>query len=149
MSTGNFVTMKDFPLYAKDDEEFIIRDKKGNYLGLDNWEIEDFICYLSEELDNINSDLMFYEISLKHGYYSGIQFYVNEKYEYEDIKKWWDNSDCKSEFDLCKSNTLRKYDREFNKVNKILKRLAKKYRFENYYVSARFSNGETWYSKVI
>lgn len=148
MSTGNFRTMNDFPLYAISNEEFYFEDEEGNK-GYDEYYAQEFCEEISKEMDKINCDLIFHEISLVDGYYSGIQFYVKEKHDtLEYFEKYWDNYSCRYEFDLYKSQAIRKFKSEINKVNKILRNLAREYGFEEYCVYARFSNGETWYTKV-
>lgn len=61
MGTANFWTMDNFPLYVIDPEE-----EDFNYI----------FDELSEEADRENESLMFHRISVKSGYYAGIQFYV-------------------------------------------------------------------------
>lgn len=60
----------------------------------------------------------------------------------------YDNYECHYYFDCCRSVAIRKFKREINKVNRILKKLAKDYGFVELAVTARFSNGETWYAAV-
>ena len=63
MSTANFETMRDFPLYAKDYD-----DDYDSYIE---------VPLIEEDLADINYDLMFHKIQVKGGYYCGIQFYVD------------------------------------------------------------------------
>lgn len=148
MSTANFYTMENFPLYCIGDDAFYYEDEEGKEY-YDEDEAQYFYDNLTEILEGINNNLLFHKITLKSGYYSGMQFYVEEIHDtLEDLKKYWNNEDCKYQFDLCKSQTIRKYQSEINKINKILKKLAKEHGFNKYGVSAKFSNGEVWYTKV-
>jgi hypothetical protein len=107
-------------------------------------EREDIYHSVNGKLEDINDGLIFHRIVWKSGYYSGAQFYVDELYDPNE----YDNSDCHYYFDDCRSVAIRKYEREQNKVKRILAKLAEEYNFEKYAVSARFSNGETWYTKI-
>lgn len=51
-------------------------------------------------------------------------------------------------FDVCRSVAIRRYNSEINKINRILKMLAKEYGFDEVYCSAVFGNGEAVYTKV-
>lgn len=132
MSAPNFRTMENFPLFLLDTDEM-------------SWlDVQFLMDDLKPALDNMNDDLMFHEISVESGYYTGLQFYVEELHDPND----YDNEDCHYYFDSCRSVAIRKFDREINKINRMLRDLAADYGFEQYYCSARFSNGEAWYSKV-
>ena len=172
MSTANFWTMKNFPLWAKDFyEDCKICPECKVAQDIDNDECEFCGCNLSDveaenfydefeaqyicgeidkELDNINNDLLFHKIELKDGYYSGVQFYCETK-DFDEDKNGelnLDNYDAHYYYDMCRSQARRKYKAEIKKINKILKKVATSYGFEAYGVSARFSNGETWYTKI-
>lgn len=49
---------------------------------------------------------------------------------------------------MCRSVAIRRYNSEINKINRILKMLAKEYGFDEVYCSAVFGNGEANYTKV-
>lgn len=74
----------------------------------------------------------------------GVQFYVEEKHDPNE----YDNDDCHYYFDVCRSVAIRRYNSEINKINRILKMLAKEYGFDEVYCSAVFGNGEAVYTKV-
>lgn len=78
------------------------------------------------------------------GKYYGVQFYVEEKHDPNE----YDNDDCHYYFDVCRSVAIRRYNSEINKINRILKMLAKEYGFDEVYCSAVFGNGEAIYTKV-
>ena len=148
MSTANFCTMQNFPLYVKTDDDFYY-ETEDNERHFDELEAQDFCNEVEDELENINDNLIFHKITLKSGYYSGLQFYVEEVHDnLEDFIRYWDNYDCRYHFGFYKSEAVRKFKCEITKVNRILKKLAKAYGFEKYHVSAVFSNGEVWYTKA-
>lgn len=129
MSTANFETMRDFPLYAKDYD-----DDYDSYIE---------VPLIKEDLADINYDLMFHKIQVKGGYYCGIQFYVEVEHDLEEED--YSNDDCHYYFDCCRSVAYRKYQAEVRKINRLLTTLGKKYDFQEYVCTARFSNGEAWF----
>ena len=87
----------------------------------------------------------FYEVTLESGHYSGIQFYVDDKYyKVEEL----DNEDAQTEFGMCRSAMLRKYKVAGNTIRRMLKQAKKELGLMELVVAVRFSNGETWYDKV-
>jgi len=139
--------MQNFPLYVKTDDDFYYETEDGER-HFDELEAQDFCNEVEDELENINDNLIFHKITLKSGYYSGLQFYVEEVHDnLEDFIRYWDNADCQYQFGFYKSQAVRKFRGEINKVNRVLKKLAAAYGFEEYCVFAVFSNGEVWYSK--
>ena len=87
MSTANFETMRDFPLYAKDYD-----DDYDSYIE---------VPLIEEDLADINYDLMFHKIQVKGGYYCGIQLYVEVEHDLEEED--YSNDDCHYYFDCCRS----------------------------------------------
>ena len=112
MSTANFETMRDFPLYAKDYDD-------------------DYDSYIEVPLIK------------EGGYYCGIQLYVEVEHDLEEED--YSNDDCHYYFDCCRSVAYRKYQAEVRKINRLLATLGKKYDFQEYVCTARFSNGEAWF----
>lgn len=164
MSTANFHTMDNFPLYVRDFYAILgycsscrlIQDPSNNGCEIcgdaievgeryDVFEAEDTVRDLDKAMDKFNDDLMFHKLSVKPGYYSGVQFSVDELYD--DINNL-SNSDCRYEFDLCRSATLRKYDSECRKIERYLASLADEYSFELIHCLGYFSNGEALYRKA-
>ena len=138
MATGNFVTMENFPLYVS-NEKF----NEANYAE------QIFICNeIQDRFDDFNADLLFFEVSLKEGYFEGVQFYVKDKEDFGKNMSEWNNKDCWYYFDMCRSVTIRKYNSEINKVNKFLKKIASEWNFVELCVVGRFSNGEVVYNRV-
>lgn len=88
--------------------------------------------------------LMFHKITLRSGYYTGVQFYVEVEHDLTEDKDYT-NDDCHYYFDCCRSVAYRKYEAEIRKINRKLAALGKEYGFQEYVCTARFSNGEAWY----
>ena len=176
MSCPNFETQENFKLFLWDFErptdevlneniletndevtsiEDITEGMRDEYAeSMYNWECSDIIDNFSETVNDIlhtlKRELQFFKITLKDGYYCGLQFYVEEtgNMAYIDVENV-DNEDTKYYYDMCKSEFLRKYNSEINFINKkLLPKLAKFFSFEEYYCGGIFSNGEALYYKV-
>ena len=167
MSTANFIAQDDFPLFARDFYTEMRRcpdcgsllpsdDETCEFCGCkgldepesiyDDFEA-DYICgEIEKEMDELNSGYMFHKLTLKDGYYNGVQFYVEDNYELD--KYDYDNADCRYYFGLCCSAAYRKYHAEHNKIVRAMRKLAKTYGFDRLAICARFSNGEVWYTKA-
>ena len=112
--------------------------------------IDNFSETVHDILHTLKRELQFFKITLKDGYYCGLQFYVVEtgNMRYIDVEDV-DNEDTRYYYDMCKSEFLRKYNSEINFINKkLLPKLAKFFGFEEYYCGGIFSNGEALYYKV-
>lgn len=127
MATCNFETSEHFPIVAMTGEE---------------WEENGFD--FPWILDAVNEDSLFFRGRLKDGYYEGVQLIFDELYNPEEM----DNEEIREEFDLCRSRAIRKYHAEINKINRLIDKLCKETLWSKYGVTARFSNGETWYNKI-
>ena len=176
MSCPNFETQENFKLFLWDfkrpsdevlneniletDEdvtsiEDITESMRDEYAeSMYNWECSDIIDNFSETVNDIlhtlKRELQFFKITLKDGYYCGLQFYVEEigNMAYIDVENV-DNEETRYYYDMCKSEFLRKYNSEINFINKkLLPKLAKFFSFEEYYCGGMFSNGEALYYKV-
>ena len=164
MSAANFWTMRDFPLFAKDYYEETKRCPKcGTILDVDAEVCEscgcedledytDFNEFAADEewaeitglMDELNRDLLFHKVEMRSGYYSGVQFYVEVEHDLSEDKDYT-NDDCHYYFDCCRSVAYRKYAAEVRKIVRKLTEFAKRYGFQEYVCTARFSNGEAWY----
>ena len=176
MSCPNFETQENFKLFLWDVERPTDEYLNENILEIDEditsieditesmrneyaesiyeREYRDIVDNFSETVHDIlhtlKRELQFFEITLKDGYYCGLQFYVEEtgNMHYicvEDV----DNEETRYYYDMCKSEFLRKYNSEINFINKkLLPKLAKFFSFEEYYCGGIFSNGEALYYKV-
>ena len=164
LSAANFCTMRDFPLFAKDYNEDAKRCPEcGAIMSADATEcdfcecneLEDYQYYdkcaayderqeIEDKLLDFNRGLLFHEVKLQSGYYSGVQFYVEINYDLTEDQDY-SNDDCHYYFDCCRSVAYRKYASEVRKINRKLVEFAKAYGFQEYVCTARFSNGEAWY----
>ena len=176
MSCPNFETQENFKLFLWDfkrpddkylneniletDEdvtsiEDITKRMRDEYAeSIYEREYRDITDNFSETIDDIlhtfKRELQFFKITLKDGYYCGLQFYVEEtgNIRYIDVENV-DNEETRYYYDMCKSEFLRKYNSEINFINKkLLPKLAKFFGFEEYYCGGMFSNGEALYYKV-
>lgn len=94
-----------------------------------------------DEMNSLNDILVFHKLSLKDGYYDGVQIYVVEKENPHEL----DNDDCKYYYDMCRSKAIRKYDSEIRKINKWMDKVASQYGWKELYCLGVFSNGEAIY----
>lgn len=143
MSTANFRTQDNFPLYCYDDSE------------LEWWEAQDLFNEIKADMDDMNDGLRFFRMTVESGYYTGVQFFVemtdaaeNAGFDEDGATRWCDNEACRYYLDMYRSEAIRKFDAEQRKVNKLLKKLAEFYGFERYFCRGRFSNGEAIYVKA-
>lgn len=127
MATGNFVTSEHFPIVAMTSEEW--EETRFDFPWI---------------LDAVNENFLFFRARFQDGYYEGVQLIFGELYNPEEM----DNEETRYEFDLCRSRAIRKYHAEINKINRLIDKLCKETLWNKYGVTARFSNGETWYSKI-
>ena len=165
MGTCNFHSMKNFDLWAVDDFYYKICPECGfggqdgdecEYCGADLSDVDpqfddvaEMVFYedILRDLEEINAGLLFHEISIKSGYYAGLQLYV-ELNNAADYAGFTDNESAREYFDLCRSHAIRKYEAEQRKINKILAKIGGAYGMDKLAIYARFSNGETWYTKT-
>ena len=134
MLAPNFRTPDGFPLFVAMPEE---DDEEGYGLYMLQREVE-------QSLEDVNCGLRFHKITVESGYYYGIQLYVEEEHDPNE----YDNDDCQYYFDLYRSVAIRRYNSEINKINRLLRRIAKQYGFVEIYCRAVFSNGEAVYERV-
>lgn len=130
MSCPNFKSMQNFSLFVRTDDEI----DEAYFIGR---EIE---C----SLDEVNDSLTFHKIILDGGHYYGLQFFVEEKHDPNEM----DNYECQYYFDMFRSVAIRRYNSEINKINRMLRRMAKEWGFEEIYCAAVFGNGEAVYAPV-
>ena len=167
MSAANYELMRDFPLYAKNYVSEVKRCPVCGtvHFGLDNDTCEvcgsedleegyelDELTYGEERdeitalLDDFNRELMFHEVKLQSGYYSGVQFKVEVEHDLTEYD--YGNDECHYYFDCCRSVAYRKYAAEVRKINRKLAELGKRWGFTELVCTARFSNGEAWFEPV-
>lgn len=97
--------------------------------------INETVGDIKEALEKVNQVLEFHKITLRSGYYAGCQLYVEE-----DDRYWY--------FDPSDPDDIYKYNFDLLKTKLFMAAVAKKYGMDQLTVAARFSSGETWYSKV-
>ena len=151
MATANFRSQEDFrlmagdfmiPLYPCDEYgDEITTDDPVDYI-FDSYAVED----AQNKIDELNKSLKFYKMRLQDGYYSGIQIIVDNDEVPDDF--WLENYFDFNEYGVNRYILRRMIEAEKKRINKKLLPLFKQYGFDEYCVSARFSSGETWYSKI-
>lgn len=164
MAAANFKTMRDFPLIAANDVYSKICPECGLSHGedddkcvecgcdltdvevvVDDWACEDIYKMMVKAAERMNDAQPFYKVTVKCGYYCGAQFYVEALYDgLEDFT----NEDARDEFDLCRSEMLRRYKVAGNKIRKALYAAKDELGLDELVCTARFSNGEAVYEKV-
>jgi ribosomal protein L40E len=164
MATANFKTMADFPLIVGADTYIRVCpecgisneataekctecgcDLTGENAILDEWYSRDLVEQMEKVAAELNDAQPFYKVTVESGYYSGIQFYVDSKYwRLEDM----DNEESRDEFGICRSEMLRQYKVAGNTIRKGLYKAKDELGLDELVCTARFSNGEAWYSKV-
>lgn len=184
MGTCNFITQDNFDFYVWDyyptDEEvkdFIIVNEYiepdnitqsdiYNY-AIDLYQLEcndlifRFNYYKDRILSKYKHQLKFFDITLKDGYYYGLQFYIEpqdylqdffydfNRYNFYDWLKDISNEDTQYYFNECRSVIIRQLVSEINFINKkILPKLAKELDFTGAKLIGVFSNGEGVYEYV-
>ena len=164
MATGNFKSMDKFPLIATGNkyckicpecgctmDEYADKcDECGHDLTdvkavYDDIAMDDTCREMEAVAKRLTEGQDFFEVTVESGYYSGIQFYVYEKFY--DVENWT-NEDAQDEFGICRSECLRRYKVAENFVRKGLEKARTEMGLDKLAITARFSNGETWYSKV-
>lgn len=142
MSTANFTTMDNFDLWAY--EPNFCGDLPENPDECDyDFAYEDF-THNFDSLPKPNTD--FFDISLKPGYYNGVQIYVKYKPDLCD-PKYLTNDDTRYFLDLPLSVAKRRHEAEIRRIQKWLARLGRIGAVKLIEI-ARFSNGEVWYEQA-
>ena len=164
MSAANYKSMKDFPLIVADNEYCKVCpecgctqasnaakcdecgcDLSGADSVYDELAMDDIVRNMEAKAKELNEHLSFYTVSVESGYNSGLQFYVDEKYY--DVESM-DNEESQDEFGLCRSKMLRKYKSEGNWLRRALQKAKAELGLVELAVTARFSNGEVWYTEI-
>lgn len=117
---------------------------------------EDDTDMIERDLKDFTDSLRFFGITLVSGYYTDVQAKVYAKASGTGEGYWrcdtscdfdphdLDNYDCRSLWDLCRSDAIRKYDAEKRRVQKFVDGLTN-YGMRKIYCVGIFSNGEAVY----
>ncbi len=140
MGTCNFVSQEGFNLYALDTDYFEDADDEYWYIG----EVIDHLERVNESLEDAAMPYDApYSIEMRAGYYTGYQLYVHGA---GDEAGYIESLMYDAELDEVDAQKV--LDENTTECRKQLKDVADSFGFDYYRVSARFSNGETWYEKV-
>jgi hypothetical protein len=164
MSAANFATMENFPLYVLNSTTCPVCPSCGTPWDNDNgdtclecgYQGEPEEAYdpfedaynsraLSAAAETVNDELAFFRVSVRSGYYFGMQFYVEEP---ELSPAELDNEGCRYNWDMCRSVAIRRRNAEIRKVNRWLERTAREYGMMKLVCVGRFSNGECLYQEA-
>ncbi len=175
MATSNFYSMQNFSLWAISDSEFYTKrcpecycsaetdadvcsecntDLSGIDPDFDEYSADEFRYDLLNTIDTENENFVFHKITIRAGYYDGLQLYVNLTSDAdqagftENGPEYVDNESARYYLDMFRSQAIRKYQAEQRKVEKALDRIGRAHGMEKLAIYARFSNGETWYTKI-
>lgn len=127
-------------------------DISGEEERYDEYDMEYLCDEVQNDLHKLNEELTFFSVGLESGYYCGVQFDV----DWKNIRGWGcagdpeelTNDDAHFYFDCCRSEMLRRYQRERRKLAKKLKELADFHGFEYLVCVGIFSNGEAVYERA-
>lgn len=151
MATANFKYQRDFDLWAADFSVPIYPvDENGDDLTDSepiDYDFDELLFYDTvDKIDELNKMLKFYKLKLTDGHYIGTQIEIDDS---ETPDEWYFQHYFNFEdYGVNRYILRRMINAERKRINRDILPLFRKYGFEHYAISARFSNGETWYSKV-
>ena len=160
MATSNFKYQKGFPLFASEAFE-IAENEDGErvYIDFDQWLFEE--C--ERRVEDFNAGLRFYRLSLEGGYYCGVQTLLHRASDTTELsedytpEEWRDRRrEAKEypylygdEFGLPYARQKAAEARERRRAEEFCRTvLHDEFGFDEYFIAARFSNGETIYTKA-
>lgn len=165
MSTANFRTQSDFPLFVKEDmliklcpECHCANDADANecvecgrplsdvpsyddVVGMEDWKRD-----LDNALDALNHRLRFYRVVTLSGYYTGMQLFV-ERTDADDPRDL-DNADTHYLYDCCRSKAVRMIEREEARTVREMRKIAQSLDMMELICFAHSSNGEAFYQEA-
>lgn len=160
MATANFwnQTRDGYPLYAiptfyPTDEEYEREiadcedDECISPIDLAYLNSEDAYGYLPEIIKEHTMRLVYHTITLKPGYYDGVQLFVESEFEddyIQDITPY----DAKYDFDAPPSVVKRRWEADKKRTLKALKAIAKQAGMKQLRCVGVFSSGEALYEEV-
>lgn len=110
---------------------------------------QDLRAQVEPKVDEINRELIFHKVEIVNGYYSGIQLYVegpDPEYLVHDLRYDWEVE--YGDEPASDQRIYTAYGRERDRLLDWLQGMCSGFGFTMYGVSARFSNGETWYAPM-
>lgn len=153
MAAANFKYQENFDLWAGDfSMPLYPTDENGDedtnaapvdYL-FDNYAYDE----AQEKIDEVNAGLRFYKLTLEAGYYEGTQIVIDDGEAPDDYYFKHYSRDAFADYGVNSYILRRMVKAEQRRINEVILPLFKEYGFNKYAISARFSNGETWYSRV-
>lgn len=145
MSAPNFMYLKNFDILAH--ECCYELEDIGEY------EFDYQLCdMIEDELKTYNDKLNFFKLTIKGGYFSGIQIVPVPSITAEDILDYYNDVNSEDIFAMYGYNKhilKLKIQKEIRYINTtIFDKLKDNFGFERLGVIARFSNGETMYGRI-
>jgi len=147
MATANFKYQDDFDLWAADFSLPIYADDDDENAAPVDYLFDDYNYNLADdEIQKVNDGLKFFKLRLEDGYYAGTQIVIDDN---DCPDEWWfEHCFDFAEYGVNSYILRRMITAEKRRINDKILPLFREYGFDHYGISARFSNGETWYSKV-
>jgi len=130
-------------------------ERYGFFAGDCRYHYEDAYDNMKPLIEEFNDNLTFHKLGLASGYYDGLEIVLEKEPDSEDPEElagivqedsgyfYGDNSG-KAKF---QKRAMLKYQKECEMIEDWLDSVAAEYGFQKFGVTARFSNGETWYSR--
>lgn len=151
MSTANFIYQNDFELWAADFSLPIYpEDENGDpdeTAAPIDYDFDDYAYSEAQnKIDELNKSLKFFKLQLEPGYYAGVQIVIDDNNCPDGwyFERYFDFAD----YGVNRYVLRRMVEAEKRRINNELLPGFRAYGFEHYGISARFSNGETWYSRI-
>ena len=154
MSTCNFITQKNFPLYIFDYAK--LAGEGDDYAP--DYEIQWWYDDVTAELEHVNEDFDMWEIRPLEGYYCDCQLLailkdVEDEFHMNRWRSWPEDpheyAGCFEPYDEEEdARAVRRAAAEMDKVREIMKKFAGLWGFEEYKLAGVFSNGEAVYYKA-
>ena len=176
--TSNFVSNDgDFPLVVYIAETYRVDDETGEETDerdydAEQWEYDDAYDSAKDLADEMNIPLskegyrrsldggyynMPYSVGITSGYYEGIQIQIEDNLYFdpeeiandEGLLDDFEYAEDQADYDRVVKEVEERVTNEWEtRINEYLNKLCSDYGWMKLGVSARFSNGETWYSKI-
>lgn len=139
MGTTNFWTMKNFNLYA-----LVLEDLNQDDDDIIDLLYEDYAREINAELEKLNEKLSFHKVTIKAGYYEGLQLYVECEHDLDKYKDY-DDDDCDYYFDMSREEAYKKFYEEITFINEQMEEIAENIGLTKLIVAGRFSDGTAVY----